>query len=78
MSAVIALLYTLLGGLISVAYTDVVQMFFIVFGLVSDMDGVVSDRDGAVSDRDGVVNDRVRVLRDRGGLVSDRGGSYLN
>jgi len=32
-SAVIALAYTLLGGLISVAYTDVVQMFFIVFGL---------------------------------------------
>ena len=34
-SAAIALLYTMLGGLISVAYTDVVQMFFIVFGLVS-------------------------------------------
>merc|ERR1719167_1795662 len=33
LSAVIALAYTLLGGLISVAYTDVVQMFFIVFGL---------------------------------------------
>jgi len=32
-SAVIAVLYTLLGGLISVAYTDVIQMFFIVFGL---------------------------------------------
>ena len=36
MSAVIALGYTLLGGLISVAYTDVIQIFFIVFGLVSD------------------------------------------
>ena len=35
MSAVIALGYTLLGGLISVAYTDVIQIFFIVFGLVS-------------------------------------------
>jgi len=33
LSAVIALCYTLLGGLISVAYTDVIQMFFIVFGL---------------------------------------------
>jgi len=33
LSAVIALAYTLLGGLISVAYTDVVQMFFIVIGL---------------------------------------------
>jgi len=33
MSAVIALGYTLLGGLISVAYTDVIQIFFIVFGL---------------------------------------------
>ena len=36
MSAVIALGYTLLGGLISVAYTDVIQIFFIVFGLVSE------------------------------------------
>ena len=35
MSAIIALGYTLLGGLISVAYTDVIQIFFIVFGLVS-------------------------------------------
>lgn len=35
-SAVIAVLYTLMGGLISVAYTDVFQLFFIVFGLVSD------------------------------------------
>ena len=33
-SAVIALGYTLLGGLISVAYTDVIQIFFIVIGLV--------------------------------------------
>ena len=35
MSAVIALGYTLLGGLISVAYTDVIQIFFIAIGLVS-------------------------------------------
>lgn len=33
-SAVIALGYTLFGGLVSVAYTDVIQIFFIVFGLV--------------------------------------------
>ena len=33
-SAAIAVLYTLLGGLISVAYTDVFQLFFIAFGLV--------------------------------------------
>jgi len=33
MSAVIALGYTLLGGLISVAYTDVIQIFFIAIGL---------------------------------------------
>jgi len=32
-SAVIALGYTLLGGLISVAYTDVIQIFFIFFGM---------------------------------------------
>lgn len=32
-SAVIAVMYTLLGGLISVAYTDVFQLFFIAFGL---------------------------------------------
>ena len=35
MSAVIALGYTLLGGLISVAYTDVIQIVFIAIGLVS-------------------------------------------
>merc|ERR1719410_2074177 len=33
MSAIIALGYTLLGGLISVAYTDVIQIFFIAIGL---------------------------------------------
>ena len=33
-SAIIAVLYTLVGGLISVAYTDVFQLFFIAFGLV--------------------------------------------
>ena len=33
-SAVIAVCYTLFGGLISVAYTDVFQLFFIAFGLV--------------------------------------------
>jgi len=32
-SAVIALAYTLFGGLVSVAYTDVIQIFFIVIGL---------------------------------------------
>lgn len=32
-SAVIALAYTLFGGLVSVAYTDVVQIFFIIIGL---------------------------------------------
>jgi len=32
-SACIAVLYTLIGGLISVAYTDVFQLFFIAFGL---------------------------------------------
>jgi len=34
-SAAIALLYTVLGGLYSVAYTDLVQLFFMVVGLVS-------------------------------------------
>lgn len=33
-SAAIAVLYTLMGGLISVAYTDVFQITFIAFGLV--------------------------------------------
>lgn len=32
-SAIIAVVYTLLGGLVSVAYTDVFQLFFIAFGL---------------------------------------------
>ena len=44
MSAVIALGYTLLGGLISVAYTDVIQIFFIVFGLVSGEWGVETEQ----------------------------------
>ena len=33
-SAFIAVAYTLFGGLYSVAYTDVVQLFCIFFGLV--------------------------------------------
>ena len=33
-SAAIAVLYTLIGGLISVAYTDVFQLAFIAFGMV--------------------------------------------
>lgn len=35
LSAVVAILYTLLGGLYSVAYTDVVQLFLVFLGLVS-------------------------------------------
>ena len=34
-SACIAVFYTLIGGLYSVAYTDVVQLLCIFFGLVS-------------------------------------------
>lgn len=34
-SAMIAIFYTLVGGLYSVAYTDVVQLFCIFMGLVS-------------------------------------------
>ena len=34
-SACIAIAYTLFGGLYSVAYTDVVQLFCILIGLVS-------------------------------------------
>lgn len=34
-SALIAIFYTLVGGLYSVAYTDVVQLFCIFIGLVS-------------------------------------------
>jgi len=34
-SALIAVAYTLFGGLYSVAYTDVVQLFCIFFGLVT-------------------------------------------
>ena len=33
-SAAISVGYTLIGGMISVAYTDVFQLFFIGFGLV--------------------------------------------
>ena len=34
LSAIIALIYTLFGGLYSVAYTDVIQLFCIFIGLV--------------------------------------------
>ena len=37
LSAVIALIYTLFGGLYSVAYTDVIQLFCIFIGLVSTL-----------------------------------------
>lgn len=38
-SALIAIFYTLVGGLYSVAYTDVVQLFCIFVGLVSKRPG---------------------------------------
>lgn len=34
-SAAVVIIYTLLGGLYSVAYTDVIQLIFIFFSLVS-------------------------------------------
>ena len=33
-SAAVAIIYTLLGGLYSVAYTDVIQLLFMLLGLV--------------------------------------------
>ena len=36
LSSCIAVIYTLFGGLYSVAYTDVIQLFCIFFGLVSE------------------------------------------
>lgn len=33
-SAAVAILYTLMGGLYSVAYTDVIQLSFVLVGLV--------------------------------------------
>ena len=39
LSALIAVLYTWVGGLYSVAYTDVVQLGCILVGLVSDICG---------------------------------------
>lgn len=41
-SALIAIFYTLVGGLYSVAYTDVVQLFCIFVGLVSFSPSVTS------------------------------------
>jgi len=59
-SAVIAVLYTLMGGLISVAYTDVFQLFFIAFGLFlalpfALMDPAVSSIDVGTTDWMGTV-----------------------
>ena len=36
-SAAVAVLYTLMGGLYSVAYTDVIQLCFIIVGLVQTL-----------------------------------------
>lgn len=44
-SALIAIFYTLVGGLYSVAYTDVVQLFCIFVGLVSLTVNICSARD---------------------------------
>ncbi len=44
-SALIAIFYTLVGGLYSVAYTDVVQLFCIFVGLVSFTVGRYPARD---------------------------------
>ena len=44
-SALIAIFYTLVGGLYSVAYTDVVQLFCIFVGLVSVTVNICSARD---------------------------------
>lgn len=43
-SALIAIFYTLVGGLYSVAYTDVVQLFCIFVGLVSSCRAQVKSR----------------------------------
>ena len=45
LSALIAVLYTWVGGLYSVAYTDVVQLGCILVGLVSDICGGASIND---------------------------------
>ena len=36
-SAAVAIIYTLLGGLYSVAYTDIIQLSLIFFSLVSSL-----------------------------------------
>jgi len=43
LSACIAIFYTLFGGLYSVAYTDVIQLFCIFIGLVSSLDSRARD-----------------------------------
>jgi len=43
-SALIAIFYTLVGGLYSVAYTDVVQLFCIFIGLVGSCWAQVDNR----------------------------------
>ena len=44
LSAAVAITYTLLGGLYSVAYTDVIQLFFIFLSLVRKAAGVWGGR----------------------------------
>jgi len=58
-SAIIALGYTLFGGLVSVAYTDVIQIFFIVVGLFLALPFAIThpavDNIYEVSQEDGVT-----------------------
>lgn len=45
LSACIAVFYTLFGGLYSVAYTDVIQLFCIFLGLVSAVTSAIAHQD---------------------------------
>ncbi len=40
-SAAVSVLYTMFGGMVAVAYTDVVQLLFIMAGLVSIYDVII-------------------------------------
>jgi Na+/proline symporter len=47
-SAVVGVAYTLFGQMIAVAYTDIMQLIFIIVGLVSIRDSVVKVTSSAV------------------------------
>ncbi|MGH0177369.1 UNVERIFIED_CONTAM: hypothetical protein FKN15_075183 [Acipenser sinensis] len=66
-SASVAILYTIMGGLYSVAYTDVIQLFLIVVSLNSDTENLLTVK-WSTTNIPPVVN-RILCLKERTGIT---------